>query len=137
MPRKILLTHPDTGETKSLTDWAKTLGISYAELRKRYRDYPDDLSKVLSLDFNRFRKVLSPVNHGKTLLTHPDTGETKSLTDWARILDISYAALRNRYRNYPDDIRKVLSPYYLDETEGKTIAQQNKKIAEFEQRHRE
>jgi hypothetical protein len=73
----------------------------------------------------------------KTLLTHPDTGETKSLTDWAKTLGISYTGLRNRYRNYPNDLRKVLSPYYLDETEGKSIAQRNKEIAEFEHRHRE
>lgn len=73
----------------------------------------------------------------KIVLTHPDTGETKTIYGWAKQLGIIHKALTNRYRNYPNDLRKVLSPYYLDETEGKTIAQRNKEIAEFEEQYRE
>ena len=56
-------------------------------------------------------------------LIHPITGECLSRKAWAEQLGISYKSLLKRLRKYPDNLLIVLSPYYLNDGDGKTISE--------------
>jgi hypothetical protein len=50
----------------------------------------------------------------KVFLEHPDTKERLCITDWSKKLGCSVSTIRDRRKRYAKDLRKVLSPTYLN-----------------------
>lgn len=87
------ITH--NGETHSLHEWSKILGINYKTLMTRKRN---GLVGEQILMYDR----RAAYKRDKTLfLTH--NGQTKSLEDWANELGISVSALQSRIRRHNND----------------------------------
>lgn len=73
-----------------------------------------------------------PHNTRIRLITHPDTGETNSISGWAKKLGKSKEAIRQRLNRYPHDLHKVLYPGYLNDPTPEQIAQKEQERQEQE-----
>lgn len=119
-----IVEHPITGEKKDYQQWAKSLNISYGTFRARIlkkgnvpeiyqpkiekkNELAYQISKEMNLPLttvkNRLKKFGLPENwHKKNpynkrgLITHPVTGEQKTIKQWAEYLGISYQTFRER-----------------------------------------
>ena len=86
-----IITHD--GYSYNLKGWSKFLGIPYDTLRMRYRRglHGDELFKQV-----QFRNPLD-INEPHAVAVEHE-GETHSLAEWARRLEISYSTIYSRHR---------------------------------------
>lgn len=90
------LTHPETGETLSIKDWASKLGVAEITISNRLKK-----SNCLHYTLTGQKQ--------RILITHPITGETLSIKDWAKRLDCSKSLLWSR-RKKGLTVLEILSP---------------------------
>lgn len=94
------------GVTKTMSDWAVVLDVPYASMYARYKHDPCNTEYVMFglTSTGDEDEVLEPVKRRKTPpITNMITGETKSISDWARELEVSYTVLYERYKIQPND----------------------------------
>jgi DNA-binding transcriptional regulator GbsR (MarR family) len=96
------LTHNDV--TLTAEQWAKRLGMSYTQFRKRYWRFSD---------LGRVEDAFTPIETNLTkfaddLLTHPKTGETLTVREWSKKLNQTVAQLYPKVRKYGN----CVSNYY-------------------------
>lgn len=87
------------GKTQPLLNWAEELGIGYEKLFSRLYDYKWDIEKAFTAPHYRKKKAV--------LFTH--NGESLTITEWSRKLNINFNTLYSRiyHRKWP--IEKALS----------------------------
>lgn len=85
------------GETKNLTDWAKTMGMSFGGLRCRLFVRHWSVEKSLTI----------PPAARKDAITF--NGQTKSYSEWAKILGISANALWLRIYQYGWSVERAFA----------------------------
>ncbi len=90
------LTHPQTGETLSQTDWEKKLGLKSGILSNRL--------KTMSLE----KALVGDRLPAGNLITHPVTGETLNQKQWAQKLGVCNATLHGRLKRM--SLEKALMP---------------------------
>lgn len=96
----ITYTSEKTKESKTLTEWAKSTGISTTTLYCR-------LKRGMSID-EAIDASVNPVGTPYEAITDPVSGETHSLTEWAKITGMSYHTLHTRIHVNKWPIEKVL-----------------------------
>lgn len=83
-----MLTNPKTGETISLAECARRLGMHHCNLTARIDKFGWDLERAMTKPPTRRSSPLT--------ITHPQTGETMSLSRWAIKLNKSVYELRSQ-----------------------------------------
>lgn len=96
----ITYTSEKSGKSKTLTEWAKSIGISPSTLHCR-------LKRGMSID-DALDASINPKGTPYDSVTDPVSGETHSLKEWAEIRNMSYETLYNRIAKYKWPIEKVL-----------------------------
>lgn len=71
------------GISKTISEWADVLGISYSTAKSRYKS-------------GIFDKLFDVKNANEKLVTH--SGVTKSIKEWAEFLGLNYSTVRARIR---------------------------------------
>lgn len=89
-------TSEKTGESKTLTEWSKSTGISASTLFCR-------LKRGMTID-----EAIAPNPTAYENITDPVTGKTHSLKEWSEITGISYYTLYTRIHDLKWPIEKVL-----------------------------
>ena len=106
------------GETKLLIDWAVEYNIPVDLLRKRQAQGATDL-EFLAASYSRFVGVKDA--DGRTVITRRQLppaktytahGKTLSIAQWAKVLDISESALKQRLFKYKMPLEEALQPGY-------------------------
>lgn len=92
----ITYTSEKTGESKTLTKWSKSTGISASTLFCR-------LKRGMNID-----EAIAPNPRAYESVTDPVTGDTHSLMEWAEITGMSYHTLYTRIAKNKWPIEKVL-----------------------------
>lgn len=92
------------GKSLTLAQWAEKLGMTYEQIRARYR-YGWDANSIIETPKNKYHKERRNGSKSR-LLTY--NGKTMNLAQWARELGTGYEVLRTRVRNGWDD-KAVLS----------------------------
>lgn len=91
------------GETLTLTQWSRRLGLDYELIRTRWR-YGWDAVSIFEAPKNKYHRERKLTSASRTL-TH--NGETLTVAQWAKKLGVSYDVLRARLR-YGWDTKAVL-----------------------------
>lgn len=95
-----LIEHPITKEVLTLTDWAKKLNMHPHSLAARIDEFRWPLEKALTE---------APQKGHHRMLTHPVTGETFSLTDWAKKLGMHPQSVAARIDQFRWPLDKALT----------------------------
>ena len=82
------------GETRTLVDWAITLKLPYLNLCKLYKAGYRDAQLFEAVEANQAEQPV--VQFGQLSATF--NGETRPLTEWAKIVGINYNVLLPRYK---------------------------------------
>lgn len=98
-----LLVNPQTGESMSPKEWAVALGITPCGMLRRIKKWGCN-------DPRTFRPGV--LIRGQKTYTNPETGESLSVEDWAKRLEVSVARLYCRFSqlglDHPDTFRPAL-----------------------------
>lgn len=88
------ITNPLTDESKILEEWAEFLEISRETFYKRYEKY---LKGAVDAKFLFTKGKIQPMpNVKQNYLYNPITKETKSYSEWAKILNTTVRTIGNR-----------------------------------------
>lgn len=84
------------GETKTMAEWAEIAGIPYEVFSKRISRYKWTMEKAMTIPLLNKGSIKGKwvTSKDSRLLTY--NGETKPVTEWARILGIHHSSLLSR-----------------------------------------
>lgn len=101
MSSKIIVTYKSdkTGEAKTLTDWAKSSGISFNTLYHRVKKQKLSIDEAIEAS-----NAVSPMDS----ITDPESGETHSCKEWSEILGIPENRIYKRIVKYKWPVAKAL-----------------------------
>lgn len=92
------------GRTLSLAQWAREQKMPYELVRQRYR-YGWDVEDIFTAQKNKYHKPRRHESRSR-LITYE--GKTRTVTEWAKELGMSYEVIRARLR-YGWDAEKILT----------------------------
>jgi len=101
----IRITNPDTGETKTITQWAGHYGLNRDTISLRWQRGVRDVGVL-------FSKETIKGNQGRKssiYITNPSTSETKSLEEWIRHYGLKGCTVRARVRYGHTDFDRIFS----------------------------
>lgn len=87
--RKDTIKITENGETHTLSEWARILGVSRTTLQRRMRDYGMSLMEAAEHNGEKLNRNCIRITYN---------GKTKSLLQWCKELEIPYSTAKARYK---------------------------------------